>query len=353
MQNYRIAFGFGKGKGTIMKIHYFQRYHKGEDVATANTMLLLSRLYAYSSNKFFQFLKEQFFEDIEFEPELSFVLQDKSGKSVPDATITQPSFKLVVETKLTDWFYQDQLIRHLSKFKNEEYKVLITLSSELMEQKKKNQIDKAIAEYNENHQVHIIHVNTTFELLAQGIQDIITERDYEMQEVLDDYLDYCHNDKLIIIPDAWKKMKMQLAGTTFDFNMAENVYYDNINRGFSQHDYLSLYKKKSIRAVGKIIAIITAVLRNGELQYNVERGELTEERKQVIAKAIEDGKKYGYVLDAHRYFFVNKFYETDFPKITPRAPMGSRMFDLTEVLGITDLPDTQKIAALLKDKTWN
>lgn len=274
-----------------MKIHYFQRYHKGEDVATANTMLLLSRLYAYSSNKFFQFLKEQFFEDIEFEPELSFVLQDKSEKSVPDATITQPSFKLVVETKLTDWFYQDQLIRHLSKFKNEEYKVLITLSSELMEQKKKNQIDKAIAAYNENHQVHIIHVNTTFELLAQGIQDIITERDYEMQEVLDDYLDYCHNDKLIIIPDAWKKMKMQLAGTTFDFNMAENVYYDNINRGFSQHDYLSLYKKKSIRAVGKIIAIITAVLRNGELQYNVERGELTEERKQVIARAIEDGKK--------------------------------------------------------------
>lgn len=284
---------------------------------------------------------------------MSFVLQDKSEESVPDATITQPSFKLVIETKLTDWFYQDQLIRHLSKFKNEEYKVLITLSSEFMEQKKKDQVDKAIAEYNENHQTHIIHVNTTFELLAQGIQDIITERDYEMQDVLDDYLDYCHNDKLIVTPDVWKKMRMQLAGTTFDFNVAENVYYDNINRGFSQHDYLSLYKKKSIRAVGKIIAIITAVLRNGELQYNVERGEFTEERKRVIARAIEDGKKYGYVLDTHRYFFVDKFYETDFPKVTPRAPMGSRMFDLTEVLGVTDLPDTQKIAALLKDKTWN
>ena len=40
----------------------------------------------------------------------------------------------------------------------------------------KDQVDKAIAEYNENHQTHIIHVNTTFELLAQGIQDIITER---------------------------------------------------------------------------------------------------------------------------------------------------------------------------------
>lgn len=40
-----------------MKIHYFQRYHQGEDVATANTMLLSSRLYQYSSDKFYLFLK--------------------------------------------------------------------------------------------------------------------------------------------------------------------------------------------------------------------------------------------------------------------------------------------------------
>ena len=336
-----------------MKIHYFQRYHKGEDVATANTMLLLSRLYSYSPNKFFQFLKEQYFGDIRFEPELTFLLQDKGEESVPNATITQPSFKIVIETKMTDWFYKDQLLRHLSKFKNEEYKVLITLSSELMDGKKKEEIDKAITYYNADRQMHIIHVNTTFELLAKGIQDVITDRDYEMQDVLDDYLDYCHNDKLIVIPDGWKKMRMQLAGTTLDFNIAENVYYDNIDRGFSAHDYLSLYKQKSIRAVGKISAVITAVLKNGKLEYKVERGDLTEERKQIIDRAIEDGKKYGYVLDAIRYFYVEKFYETDFPKVTPRAPMGSRMFDLLEVLDVKELPDTETIAKLLKEKTWN
>lgn len=336
-----------------MKIHYFQRYHKGEDVATANTMLLLSRLYSYSPNKFFQFLKEQYFGDVRFEPELTFLLQDKGEESVPDATITQPSFKIVIETKMTDWFYKDQLIRHLSKFKNEEYKVLITLSAELMDGKKKEEIDKAIAYYNADRQMHILHVNTTFELLAKGIQDVITDRDYEMQDVLDDYLDYCHNDKLIVIPDGWKKMRMQLAGTTLDFNIAENVYYDNIDRGFSAHDYLSLYKQKSIRAVGKISAVITAVLKDGKLEYQVERGDLTEERKQIIDRAIEDGKKYGYVLDAIRYFFVEKFYETDFPKVTPRAPMGSRMFDLLEVLDVKELPDTETIAKLLKEKSWN
>lgn len=336
-----------------MKIHYFQRYHKGEDVATANTMLLLSRLYCYSANKFFQFLKEQYFGDIRFEPELSIVIQDKSEESVPDATITQPSFKLVFETKMTDWFSCDQLIRHLSKFNNEEYKVLITISSVFMDAKKKEEIDKAVDKYNIEHKTHIIHVNTTFKLLAQGVKDVLTDRDYEMQDVLDDYLDYCYNDKLIVVPDAWKKMRMQLAGTTFDFNISENVYYDNIERGFSPHDYLSLYKQKSIRAVGKISAIITAVLKDGELKYNAERGELTEERKQVIAKAIEDGKKYEYVLDATRFFFVEKFYETDFAKITPRAPMGSRMFDLTDVLQIEELPETETIAKLLRSKSWS
>lgn len=340
-----------------MKIHYFQRYHKGEDVATANTMLLLSRLYSYSPDIFFKFLKDQYFGDIAFEPELSFVLQDKSegGGSIPDATITQPSFKLVIETKMTDWFHPDQLIKHLRKFKNEEYKVLITLSSELMEQKKKESIDKAIMKYNTEKHTHIIHVNTTFELLAQGIQNVITDRDYEMQDVLEDYRDYCYNDKLIIVSDAWKKMRMQLAGTTFDFNISSNVYYDNIDRGFSPHDYLSLYKEKSIRAVGKITAIITAVCKNGELQYNVERGDLTEERKQKIDNAIEDSKRYGYVLDATRYFFVEKFYLTNFPKITKGPSMGTRVFDLKEVLQIEEdfLPDTSEIAELLKHKSWN
>jgi hypothetical protein len=54
-----------------MKIHYFQRDHEKENVATANTMLLLSRFYSYSSDKFFSFLKSEFFSD-SFEPEIVF-----------------------------------------------------------------------------------------------------------------------------------------------------------------------------------------------------------------------------------------------------------------------------------------
>jgi len=73
-----------------MRIHYFQRYHEKENIATANTMLLLSRLYQYSSDKFFRFLKSEIFSD-SFEPEIIFNLQERSVDSIPDATITQES----------------------------------------------------------------------------------------------------------------------------------------------------------------------------------------------------------------------------------------------------------------------
>ncbi len=336
-----------------MQIHYFQRYHEKENVATANTMLLLSHLYSYSSDKFFRFLKSEYFSD-SFNPEIIFTLQEKSVDSIPDATITQESFKIVVETKMSDWFYEDQLLRHLNSFSDEKYKVMITLAPELMEEGKKTAFEQKLKEYNEK-QIHpVIHINTTFEDMANAISDILDDRDYEMQDVLSDYLNYCYTDGLIPVSDSWKYLRMQLAGTTLDFNVSAGVYYDNAERGFRAHDFLGLYKNKSVRAVGKVVARITAVETEDGVKYNIEFGDLTDERKETIVKAMADGDSHGYDLRSieHRYFFVDKFYETDFKKITPRAPMGTRIFDLTQVLGTEVIPDTEELALRLSEETW-
>lgn len=336
-----------------MQIHYFQRYHEKENVATANTMLLLSRLYSYSSDKFFRFLKSEYFSD-SFNPEIIFTLQEKSVVSIPDATITQESFKIVVETKMSDWFYEDQLLRHLNSFSDEKYKVMITLAPELMEEGKKAEFEEKLKAYNEKQTHPVIHINTTFEDMANAVSDILDDRDYEMQDVLSDYLNYCYTDGLIPVSDSWKYLRMQLAGTTLDFNVSAGVYYDNAERGFRAHDFLGLYKNKSVRAVGKVIARITAVETEDGVKYNAEYGDLTDERKEIIAKAMADGDSHGYDLRSieHRYFFVDKFYETDFKKITPRAPMGTRIFDLTQVLGTEDIPDTEELAQRLMDESW-
>lgn len=339
-----------------MKIHYFQRYHAKENVATANTMLLLSRLYRYSQDIFFSFLNSYDVLD-SFAPEIVFDLQYKGKGSVPDAVIYQDSFKIVVETKLPGKsFSVDQLNNHLNSFdKNEKHKILISLAREKMDDKTKREFDNLLRLFNEKNNTSIVHLNTTFEEIANKIQENLDSKDYEMQEILNDYIEYCSHDNLIPDFDSWKYMRMQLSGVTFDFNISENVYYDNAERGFRPHTYLGLYRDKSVRAIGKIVARIAAVEDGGIIKYETEFGDLTEERIEKIQHSFEDGDKHGYNLRPikHMYFFVDKFYETNFKKVTKRAPMGSRIFDLTEILGTDILPkETNEIAELLANKTW-
>ena len=104
-----------------------------------------------------------------FEPELVFTLQEKSIDSIPDATITQEGFKIVVETKLTDWFYSKQLMNHLKSFGDEKHKIMITLSSELMNDDKKKYFEEQLKNYNETQKYPVIHINTTFECLARCV----------------------------------------------------------------------------------------------------------------------------------------------------------------------------------------
>ena len=340
-----------------MKIHYFQRYHAKENVATANTMLLLSRLYSYSPDKFFKFFKLLNLEYLSevFNPEIIFTLQEKSIDSVPDATITQDSFKIVVETKISDWFYEKQLVRHLNSFKNETYKFMITIAPELMAKDKKESFEKTLNLYNQKQITPVMHVNTTFETIANAIGEVLDERDYEIRAILDDYWEYCYKDGLISVSEAWKYMRMQLAGVTFDFNIESNIYYDNAEHSFREHNILGLYKNKSVRAIGKIIGRFTAIKTENGIEYECELGELTDERKKEIAKTIEDAKiSYGFDLETvkHRYFFVEKFYETDFKKITPKAPMGTRIFDLTQILDSNDVSNIEELAQKLKEQTW-
>lgn len=44
--------------------------------------------------------------------------------------------------------------------------------------------------------------------------------------------------------------------------------------------------------------------------------------------------------------------QTDFNKVSPRAPMGTRIFDLTQILGTDELPSIEQLAEILKNETW-
>ena len=318
-------------------------------MATANTMLLLSRLYSYSSDKFFRLLKDKFFSD-SFNPEIIIDLQTKSEASIPDATITQDSFKIVVETKLPSCFNKDQLLRHLKSFGDEKYKVLLTLASAPMSENTKKSFDSMIEEYNKNLTHPVSHFNTTFEDIANAIEELLDERDYEMKDVLEDYIDFCCRDGLITDSNAKKYMRVQTVSKSFDFDIKNNIYMVRAKQEFKPHRYLGLYKDKSVKAVGKVIARITADKVGNDVQYDEVVGDLTDDRNAMIEHFFDENHLEN---DKHRIFFVEKFYETDFKKTSKGGLQSSKIFDLTEVLGTDDIPDTETLAKELRSKSWN
>ncbi len=149
-------------------------------------------------------------------------------------------------------------------------------------------------------------------------------------------------------------MKMYGAGTTFQFNKKANVYYDTLAHSPQNYPYIGLYTDKAVRAIGKVKAVIVTEFADNVLLYRAEQGEITDERKQTILEAIEDGKKYGYNLlrCPHKYFFVEQFFQTEYKKTSYGGARFVKVFDLNKLLGIDELPSTEEIANILAEKTW-
>lgn len=339
-----------------MQIHYFQRYHSKENVDTSNTMLMLSRLYNYNADKFFSMLNTLILQEDE-SPEISFDLQVAGDESVPDAIISQKSFKIVVETKLYNQFGKQQLMNHLKQFGSEDIKVLLTIDPKPMKADLFAEMASEIKKYNADNIKRLMHpikhVNLTFEQLVEAMEDIIDDRDTEIISVLDDFKKYCFDEKLI--PDSYKWMRAIVAGTTFNDNMELNLFYDQESRKFSEHGYVGLYKDKSIRAIGKLKKTIIAVEEDQEMKYRTESGEsATPDDIKRIEEAIRRATDYGYNLRtiSHRYFMVEKFYPIDFRKSSKNPIQKSKFFNLAEMFGYKTMPDTETISKDLDGRTW-
>ena len=158
----------------MSNIHYFQRYSQAENVATNNTLLLFSRLYQDSPNKFKAFLNE-LLDAPNLEAGITFNQQEKSENSVPDGIVSQTSFKITIETKLHKNFNLDQLKNHLNSFSNETIKVLLSLSPTMPDSEKQNEIKKVAKEKDSV----IKYIPTTFKKIVGIFRNVISDYDFE------------------------------------------------------------------------------------------------------------------------------------------------------------------------------
>lgn len=336
----------------MSSIHYFQRYSQPENVATNNTLLLLSRLYQNSPNKFKGFLND-LLDDNDLEAGIQFNQQQKGKGSIPDGNISQVSFKVVVETKLHKHFSLHQLNEHLKSFGSEQHQVLLSLSPKLPDNSLTSQIETSVNNFNSQHKTSIKYLPTTFQEIVTKFNNSLEAHDYELIEVIDDFEAYCLYDKLITDDEA--RMRVVTCGWTLQENFQFNLYYDPADRGYSDHTFLGVYSDKAVRGIGKIENIITADLSNdGHLHIINNTATVTPQQEQNIIGVIAAAKKNNNwnISRGHKFFCVENFYPTKFRKTTKYPLQGSKFFNLKDRLQITTLPSTQDIAQRLNQIEW-
>lgn len=345
-------------EGVIMSsIHYFPRYSQKENMVTNNTLLLFSRLYNHSNDQFNRFINTLFEgSNIEqLDTTIQFHQQVRNKRSVPDAVIEQQSFKVIIETKLYGQENIKQITKHCDSFNNEDRQIFLWINKESISKQYYKEIISALNEINEQKGKKISFVPTTFKDICRAFNEVLSQFDREMIALVEDYEAFCYESRLIDNADT--KMRVVLAGTTFEQNLQYNIYYAPSDRGYQKHLYLGLYKNKAVRAVGKLIssADIRYDQKNDKIEINeTQLGTITDNQKMDVKKVIIEAKEnFGYdLIEGHRFFFVEKFYETEHLKPTKGALMGQKYFDLADIKGYSTDMDAEKIANLIREKEW-
>jgi len=351
-------------------IHYFQRYSKKENVVTNNTLLLLSRVYHYSPS-ICEDILNALLDDENLSIGPSFVQQEggqstRGTRSIPDGTISQPSFRVIIETKRHGVSSAGPLIRHLDQFRDADTQVLLLLDKHDPSDEIAEEVKAAVSGRNHGERRKAVFGSVTFTDLIEMARREIPSHAVEMVDVIDDYEEFCTNEGLI--PSAPHKMRAVLCGTTLEENIRHGVYYHPADRGYSELGYLGLYKEKSVRAIGKLGNTAQArVSKEGNLELVDSDGALTEEEKQRIKAVATEGMEnheYGLNEKDHRYFLVDQFVRTDdkgdgegFNKTSKYGLPGEKHFDLKDELGLEKnepLPEeTTEIARLLAGESWS
>ena len=331
----------------MRSVHYFQRFHGRENTHSANACLLLSRLYDYDNELFYNVLSSLFVIETE-DLSTHFVLQERrNGRhSVPDFSIFQPSFKLVVEAKeAADRFNYQQLENHAEGLNSEQtrHKFLVLLAPSF------GPNDSSSVEILKNRFKDISFLQVRYVDLYETIRDTLTDiRDDDMIAILEDYYDYCQEERLI--DKSGETITVRLSGDTLEHNTKFSLYYDGNKSKWNGFSYIGLYNKKSVKFVGKIKSVYL-VSGPGPAIERLDKGTILDEDRIKIEQSFQE-KHGSYSNDSYIYYLVDKFSEVvNFKKVSLRGLYGKKKFYLSNY-GLKDGASSDEVAAALSNKTW-
>lgn len=327
-------------------ITQFPSYSQKENITTNYCLLVLKMLYDHSPKLLGEALSNITGQSIGDKIGVSFRQQVRRRSSIPDGLIVQAPVTVYIETKNFDWFYDEQLSKHLESLDGETpgIKVLLALANfESADSHRFVNIGKLCSTKYRN---TIVFRSLSFQTFLEAIQMVDLPKD-----LLDSFSDFrTYLDAEDLLPSWQNSLDVVNCARLPDDVLVGNVYMCPATGGSYSHarsKYFGMYRNKKVEKVALIEAVV-----------DVEEDTVaTVKWKNIEASAEALQKRAGQrIRELHpneypmRVFLLGPLNDTSFRKDTYGGMQSSKQYFDVSSLSVTDAAD---LANKLRGKTWS
>jgi hypothetical protein len=329
------------------EISLFSDYHQKENALTNYCGLIMKILYEDNPRKFGELLATLLKTDTNIIVGPTFTQQIKTVKSIPDLAITQKSFSIFFETKLTDWFYEDQINRHIAGLNQTADDKILFLLSNFENDNLEVQFKKEIEEAKKH---KIILQPLTFEDFVGSLEQVC-KSEY-LINLLDEFKLYLDRNGLL---PKWKYLLdvVSCSGTLAEIE--QGVYICPDTGGAYSHrraKYFGAYYSKKVADIFEINAIVVIDKNLGDSTIKWKNKNI--ETEILIDQARQKLQSWQWRIDENKsiplqVFLLDNRQETNFIKDSSGGMMQSKKYfwDIA-----SDCKNSQELADKLRNKNW-
>lgn len=337
----------------MSEVGFFPKYEQKENKVTNYTLLMLKQLYNESPSLFQEFIVDLLADEsqninigVSFSQQVGFSCE--RGNSVIDGVIKQMPFQVFIETKTTDWFYNDQLERHIEnllQFKGQ--KIFIALANFDGLKDASQGFDQIKEKYKECKD--LIIKNIEFEQLKEALDRVYNKIHLEiLLNMIKEFEQFLDESNLL---PTWKyRLDVVNCAISKHDVMARKLYICPEAKGVYKHaraKYFGIYENKKVNCIAEIKAVCNY---NPDSKNKIsiswfDRDNYTE--NDIINEATQ---KSSYCWNENlQMFLLGDFKENiNFEKDSKGGMFGSKKyFDFDETIkNLDDLENT------IKNKKW-
>ncbi|RYU92720.1 hypothetical protein [Emticicia agri] len=331
-------------------ISLFANYSQSENLLTNHCGLIMKMLYEESPRLFQELLANLTDAQTPVIIGPIFTQQARKQQSIPDLLIEQASFAIFFEVKETNWFYDDQLIRHINSFEiNTKTKILFMLS-DFNEDSPTAEMKESVKKAQES---GVILQHLTFERLTDSLTEIT--RNTRLASVAQEFNDFLSANNYL---PKWKYLLDAVNISRTSDEIADNVYMCPDLGGAYKHQkakYFGVYNNKRVNAIHEIRAVVLVEkdFNQTKISWNIS-GEPAE---QLITEALEHiRKRPGRTAEITQFglqvFLLGQGHITEFIKDSPGGMYQSKKY-FREIAAVLKVDTAKDLARELKGKKWS